>query len=94
MLESCIKNLNASPKVVNPGLLRARMKTETWLQGDQNTNSASVNNNVHNRIDDVEISPLKHEEVKISIAAELLKIGCNELVGHIHQLFEKVCLEE
>ena len=73
------------------------------------TNTAS-RDVVPNPIDDdgVEIPPPSHEEVKVAITllknnkaagpdglpAELFKIGCNELVGRMHQLIYKIWLEE
>ena len=56
----------------------------------------------------MEIPPPSYEEVEVAIMrlknnkaagpdglpAELFKTGCNELVGHMHQLIYKIWLEE
>ena len=73
-----------------------RKHFSTLLQGNNDT----FRNVVQNPIDDdgVEISPSRHEEVKVPIMrpknsraaggddlpAELFKLGCNELVGCMH----------
>ena len=73
----------------------------TLLQDDNYINTAFrdvVPNPIDN--DDVDIPPSSHEVVKVAIMqlknnktigpdglpAELFKTGCNELVGHMHQL--------